>query len=158
MGMFRFLSKKLEKNLEFTMLEFEFKCDHTRRPIIDIEISSPREESGTPIKTWAWIDTGADTTTISKNISDRLDLIPLLSAETKIHVAGGELVDCTQYLANIKLIISKSQATYNCGLTQVQVLDSDRDVVPCLIGINLLEKGKFTFDCRNAQFSLTFPD
>jgi hypothetical protein len=46
--MFRFLSKKLEKNLEFTMPEFEFKCDHTRRPIIEIEISSPREESGTP--------------------------------------------------------------------------------------------------------------
>ena len=83
MGMFRFLSKKLEKNLEFTMLEFEFKCDHTRRPIIDIEISSPREESGTPIKTWAWIDTGADTTTISKNISDRLDLIPYLVLRLK---------------------------------------------------------------------------
>jgi predicted aspartyl protease len=140
------------------MPEFEFKCAPARRPIIEIEISSPREESGTPIKTWAWIDTGADITTISKKISDRLDLIPLHSAETKTHVAGGELVDCTQYLANIKLIISKSQATYNCGLNKVQVLNSDRDVIPCLIGINLLEKGKFTFDGRNAQFSLTFPD
>jgi predicted aspartyl protease len=140
------------------MPEFEFKCDHNRRPIIDIEISSPREESGTPIKTRAWIDTGADITTISKEISECLNLIPLLSAETKTHVAGGDLVGITQYVVNIKLIISKSQPHYDCGLIKVQALDTNRDVIPCLIGINLLEKGKFTFDCRNAKFSLTFPD
>jgi predicted aspartyl protease len=140
------------------MPEFEFKCDHNRRPIIDIEISKPSEEYGSPIKTRAWIDTGADITTISKKISECLNLIPLLTGEAKTYVGSGELLDCTLYLVNIKLIISKSQPTYDCGLTQVQVLDTNRDVFPCLIGINLLEKGKFTFDCRNAKFSLTFPD
>lgn len=140
------------------MPEFEFKCDLTRRPIIDIEISKPTEEFGTPIKTWAWIDSGADVTTISKEISERLNLTPLLNTETQTYVGSGELVDCTHYLVNIKLIITNSQPTYNCGLTKVQVLDTNLKVIPCLIGINLLEKGKFTFDCRNAKFSLTFPD
>lgn len=146
------------------MPEFEFRCDYTRRPIIDIEISKPTEEFGTPIKTPAWIDTGADVTTISKTISERLNLTPLLNTETKTYVGSGELVGCTQYLVNIKLIITDSQPTYNCGLTKVQVLDGERDVfsslngINCLIGLNLLEKGKFTFDCRNAKFTLTFPD
>lgn len=90
------------------MPEFEFKCDHTRRPIIDIEISKPSEEFGTSLKTWAWIDSGADITTISKEISERLNLTPLLNTETKTYVGSGEAVDCTQFLVNIKLIITNS--------------------------------------------------
>ena len=157
MGMFRFLSKKLEKNLEFTMPEFELKCDPARSPIIEIEISSPREEFGTPIKTRALIDTGADKTVISESKIKDVQLIALpKSKDEKIRLANGGFEDFNLYLANIKLI--SPDLEYDCGLIEVLAIDTKNDTELCLIGINILAKGKFTYDGRNAQFSLTFPD
>lgn len=159
MDTFRSLSKKLEESLELIVYEFTINCDQNRRPIIDVEISNPREGVGIPIKTRGWIDTGADKTVIGicgRKIKDA-QLIPLPKPEGEnIHLANGESVDFNLYLANIKLI--SPDLEYNCGLIDVRVIDQKKDIETCLIGINLLEKGIFTYDGHNGQFSLAFPD
>lgn len=141
------------------MYEFTINCDQYRRPIIDIEVSNPREGVGTPIKMRAWIDTGADKTVIGiceSKIKDA-ELIPLPKPEGEnIQLANGESVDFSLYLANIKLI--SPDVEYNCGLIDVRVIDQNKDNEVCLIGINLLLKGKFTYDGYNGQFSLAFPN
>ena len=137
------------------MPTFAFQCDEQQRPILTIEVRSPIEGIETSDRVLAWIDTGADTTVISEDKIEGLQLDPL--GTTRIQLADGRSLACMQYLANIRLVIPNSKNTYDIGKFIIIGIPRGHDV-PCLIGLNLLSKAMFAYDGRESQFSLIFPD